>query len=55
MKIIITNIYIIFYLHTQMWWYAICFHALFLHKNQRYRCSIEVEGTTFIFLLSVDC
>jgi hypothetical protein len=26
-----------------------------LHQNQRYRCSIEIEGTTIIFLLSVDC
>jgi hypothetical protein len=54
MKIIITTNYIIFYLYTRMQWYAVCFHTLFLHQNQRYRCSIEVKGTTVIFLLSVD-
>jgi hypothetical protein len=46
-------IYIIFYLHAQIRWYAVSFHALFLHQNQRYRCSIEVEGITVMFILSV--
>jgi hypothetical protein len=53
MKIISTTICIIFYLHTQMRWYAICFYALFLHQNQWYRCSKEVEGTTVILLMRI--